>query len=89
MLGKSILVYLYTWKSLDTFPMIHLQFHLHFLYGGLRPKCPCYMPIIIGPQFKLFLAIVVLRTSYTAGISVELAQRKIRRLDSDLDVVDA
>lgn len=47
------------------------------------------MPIIIGPQFKLFLAIVVLRTSYTAGISVELAQRKIRRLDSDLDVVDA
>lgn len=47
------------------------------------------MPIIIGPQFELFLAIVVPRTSYTAGISVELAKRKIRRLDSDLDVVGA
>lgn len=47
------------------------------------------MPIIIGPQLQLFLAIVVLRTSYTAGISVELAKRKIRRLDPDLDVIGA
>lgn len=69
--------------------MIHVQFHLYFPYGGLRPNCPCYMLIISGPQFELFLAIVVLRTSSTTGISVELVKRKIRRLDPDLDVVGA
>lgn len=85
------------WKT-NTSQFIHVEvaeyfchnqspIHLFFLYEYLRPKYPCYMPIVIGPQLQLFLTIFVLRTPYTAEISVELAKRNIRRLDPDLDVL--
>lgn len=47
------------------------------------------MPETIGPQLPLFLAIAVLRTSYMAETSIELAKRKMCRLDPDLDIVGA
>ena len=47
------------------------------------------MLMVIGPQLQLFLAIVVFGISYTEEISAELAKRKMRRLDPDLDAIGA
>lgn len=69
--------------------MINLQFHLYTCTEYLRPRYPCYVLMVIGPQLQLFLAIVVFGISYTEEISAELAKRKMRRLDPDLDAIGA